>query len=252
MCSVKSCINFESSLSLGHSLHIKALRCPIPLFLLLLYLCLEVYPNYSLPACIFFPSNSSQSSSQKDSYRLTLLKPLLWLSTSLKAKDLKLLTWPCEMCSCLCISDLSQYHFLFTHVAPASPPLLLLEQKHIRQSLPGVFALHSASFWNTLPYFLTCPHGLFFYIIDVCPCLKANFSMRSTLTLLLKTETCHSSTSSPLTLLSLLLWPYKLLANYVFYLFILFMSASFTKMWVTWGQGFHLFGSLLYALSIEY
>ena len=128
MCSVKSCINFESFLSLGHSLYIRALRCPTPLFLLLLYLRLEVYPNYSIPACIFFPSNSSQSSSQKDSYRVTLLKPLLWLSTCLKAKDLELLTWPCEMCSCLYISDLSQYHFLFIHVAPASPPLLLLGQ----------------------------------------------------------------------------------------------------------------------------
>lgn len=90
MCSVKSCINFESSLSLGHSLHIKALRCPTPLFLLLLYLCLEVYPNYSLPACIFFPSNSSQSSSQKDSYRVTLLKPLLWLSTKPKGQRPKI------------------------------------------------------------------------------------------------------------------------------------------------------------------
>lgn len=91
---------------------------------------------------------------------------------------------------------------------------------------------HTSSSLFLKSSFLSCPCGLFFSITDVCLCLKTTFSMSYTLTLL-KTEALH-----PLSLLTLLcpwLWPYHHSTNCIFYLFILLMSASFTKMWVTWG-----------------
>ena len=44
-------------------------------------------------------------------------------------------------------------------------------------------------------------------------------------------------------------WPYHLLTNCAFCLFILFSVCLLTKMWATWGQEFHLLGSLLCTLS---
>lgn len=99
MWSVKSCINLASSLSLGCTLRkdktiSRIQSAKMPQFSLYCFypshyfLCLEVYPNYSLSVCTFFPSNSSQSNTQEDSIRVTLVKPPFRLSNCMKARDL--------------------------------------------------------------------------------------------------------------------------------------------------------------------